>query len=67
MLRLSPSRAPLRIVRCMTHIGPQEMRRISTLVYKKNKRYKQSIELSKQDCETLHVRAWHHEASHCFA
>jgi len=26
-----------------------EMRRISTLVYKKNKRYKQSIELSKQD------------------
>jgi len=26
-----------------------EMRRISTLVYKKNKRYKQSIDLSKQD------------------
>jgi len=26
-----------------------EMRRIATLVYKKNKRYKQSIELSKQD------------------
>merc|ERR1712032_1181525 len=26
-----------------------EMRRISALVYKKNKRYKQSIELSKQD------------------
>merc|ERR1712014_572961 len=26
-----------------------EMRRIAALVYKKNKRYKQSIELSKQD------------------